>query len=618
MLLWALAVAAPYANLNPRTAPRGIEYHILIQSNYVWTRLAECGACALWNGSVRGGAPAFVDPHASLLHPLVFIPTLLFGVIAGSKITLLGAFFSYGAAQWWLARALGLGRAARLWSAGMAVAAGFLAAQMDEGLIGMALSASAGALVLPPLIELTRTGRRRAAVVLGVALALFAVAGQGYLQIGLALLAPALIALLPRGPGLPLRRLLRRLALAAGLALLLAAPFLVPLAHFLPQFRKYGDAQFKVAEPLLQVMRDLVIDDPGYYAGRPVEQGFYPFLHANYIGWVPLVLAASGLYLSRGRAERRTALALLAFALGACWLASATPLRWVVRYSPLAWLADQAASIRNCSLIAGWAIPPLLALAAIGVDRLLAAPWMSGWRWPWRRRAATGTDISWLLIFPLTLALLQAYLFGRDWIGTTPVTDEADPIVLALRTPDLQWVNTPIGINPWEERAIARGLKLAYGFRAWEWAERPLPEPVLMASVHDQLPGMLRRPDITPQIRLFAAPPEIYYATLTDQAGQHMPCSATGRDGAIDVECDSRAGGTLALAENNWSGWQARVDGAPTSIRPAPLISLDIPPGRHTIRLRYRPWDVPLGMGLCLGGCLIAAALWRDRAAELF
>src|SRR6185503_5819593 len=93
-----------------------------------------------WNGSVRGGAPAFVDPHASLLHPLVIASTLLLGVINGSKLALLGAFFMAGVAQWWLARVLGIGRIARLWSAGMAVAAGFLAAQMGEGLFSMVIS----------------------------------------------------------------------------------------------------------------------------------------------------------------------------------------------------------------------------------------------------------------------------------------------------------------------------------------------------------------------------------------------------------------------------------------------------------------------------------------------
>ncbi|HEX9372600.1 MAG TPA: hypothetical protein VF897_16430, partial [Roseiflexaceae bacterium] len=201
IVLWTLLIAAPYANLSPRTAPRGIEYYILIQSNHVWTRFEQCGWCALWNGSVRGGAPAFVDPHASLLHPLVIVTTLLFGVIVGSKVALVCAFFLAGLAQWWLARVLGLGCGARVWSAAMAVAAGFLAAQMSEGLFSMVISAVSCALVLPPLVWLAQTGRRRAAVTLGGALAGALVSGQGYMQIGLALLLPA-AALLPRRAGL--------------------------------------------------------------------------------------------------------------------------------------------------------------------------------------------------------------------------------------------------------------------------------------------------------------------------------------------------------------------------------------------------------------------------------
>ena len=30
-------------------------------ANHTWTRFQECGLCALWNGSVRGGYPAFAD-----------------------------------------------------------------------------------------------------------------------------------------------------------------------------------------------------------------------------------------------------------------------------------------------------------------------------------------------------------------------------------------------------------------------------------------------------------------------------------------------------------------------------------------------------------------------------
>jgi hypothetical protein len=610
ILLWALVVAAPYASLDPLTAPRGIEYYILIQSNHVWTRFAECGACALWNGSVRGGAPAFADPHASLLHPLVIVTTLLFGVIVGSKLTLVGAFFCYGAAQWWLAHVLGLGRAARLWSAGMAVACGFLAAQMDEGLVGMALSTGACALVLSPLIELIRAGRRRGAVMLAITLALAIVAGQGYMQVGLALLAPALL-LLPRAAGVAHRLLLRRFALAFGIAALLAAPFLVPFLHFLPQFRKFSDTEITSAQAFLDVLSYLVIGDRDFYTNRPIGQSFYPFLHANFIGWVPLVLAGWGLYAARGRAERRTVLALLLFGLGACWLASGTPLRWVSQFDFWPWLAGQAASLRNCSLIAGWAIPPILALAGLGLDRLLGAPWLASWRSPWQSDRAAGSDQRWLLAFPLTLALFQAYTFGSGWIGVEPVPAEAAPIVAALRTPDVQWVNTPIGINAWEERAVASGLKLAYGFRAWEWVDRPIPQAALLLSVHGSEPDMRLQRSVTDKIRLFAAAPEVHYATLTDTTGHHTACSATGRDGQIDVRCDSPAGGTLALAENNWSGWQARVGGQPAPIRPAPLISLDIPPGQHLISLRYRPWDVPAGGALGLLGALSAAVIWR-------
>src|SRR5262245_38126152 len=216
IFLWTLFITAPYANLDPLTAPRGGEYYILIKSNHIWTRFQECGWCAVWNGNVRGGAPAVVDPHASFLHPIVIITTLLFGVIVGSKIALVCIFFMSGLAQWWLARALGLGRIAGLWSAGMAVAAGFLAAQMGEGLTSMVLSAAACALVLPPLIILAQTGSRRAAVALGVALALAIVSGQGYMQIGLALSLLAVV-LLPWRTEVNPVTIGRRYALAGAL-----------------------------------------------------------------------------------------------------------------------------------------------------------------------------------------------------------------------------------------------------------------------------------------------------------------------------------------------------------------------------------------------------------------
>jgi hypothetical protein len=615
IFLWTLLIAAPYISLSPLDAPRGIEYYSLIHSNHVWTRFQQCGWCAIWNGSVRGGAPAFVDPHASLLHPLVIVSTLLLGVINGSKLALIVAFFMAGFAQWWLARVLGIGRIARLWSASMAVAAGFLAAQMSNGLFSMVISSVSCALALPPLIALTQTGRRRAAVIFGVLLGLALLAGQGYMQFGLALLAPAAL-LLTRSPGVGWRILLRRYALAALLALLLAAPFLVPFLHFLPQFSKIADPQFASAQPFGYVLLNLIIDDRDLYHTSALDKLPYPFLYANFIGGVPVALAVWGLGGGRDWRARRVRLALAAFALIALWAASATPLRWIANQAILPGLAALVAGFRNCSLIAGLAIPPILALAALGVDRLLEAPEL-------RRKSTTlgkpaspysfKLDLRWLLAAPLIFALFQAQQFGKGWIATDIYPADADPLIDALRTPDLQWVSTPLGGNSFEESAIAGGLKLAYGFRAWDWNGRMLPAAALMLAYEKELPNMIKRGTLA-DVGVFAAPPSVHYAALAGAHGERRPCRAHGVGGAIDVSCDSVFGGELVVDENSWDGWRAWVDDRPAPLKPAPRLTIDLPPGRHTASFRYQPWDVPLGLGLSLLGVALAVYHWRKSA----
>jgi hypothetical protein len=612
ILLWTLLIAAPYANMSPLEAPRGIEYFTLIQSNHVWMRFQECGWCALWNGSVRGGAPAFVDPHASLLHPLVIASTLLLGVINGSKLALLGAFFMAGVAQWWLARVLGIERIARLWSAGMAVAAGFLAAQMGEGLFSMVISTVSCMLVLPALIGLAQTGSRRAAVTLGITLALAIVAGQGYMQFGLGLLAPVAL-LFPRGVPVAWGTLLRRYALAIVLALLLAAPFLVPFLHFLPEFHKNADPEFASAQPLTYVLFNLVISDHDLYLTNALGKLPYPFLYANFIGWVPVGLALWSLHGSRSQAEQRVKLCLLAMAAIALWAASAVPLRWITHLEILPWLSNQVARIRNCSLIAGLAIPPLLALAALGLERLVEAPWLEFELMVTNKTTtsqAFALDLRWLLVIPLGLALLLAQQFGKGWIATDPYPSQIEPIVETLRTPDIQWVNTPLGDNPYEQVAIAKGLKLAYGFRAWDWNYQPLPFAYRLLSHREQLPDMINQQAVA-DVHLYAAPPGIQYATLTHADGTQLPCTAHGIDGMIDVECDSPVGGELVLSENSWDGWQARIDGQPTTRKPILQLAVDLPAGRHTVSFRYQPWDVPLGLFLGLLGVALALYEWR-------
>jgi len=41
--------------------------------------------------------------------------------------------------------------------------------------------------------------------------------------------------------------------------------------------------------------------------------------------------------------------------------------------------------------------------------------------------------------------------------------------------------------------------------------------------------------------------------------------------------------------------------------------SVAIPPGVAEVTLRYRPWDAPLGVALCIVGVAISIWMWRSE-----
>ncbi len=607
--LWTLAIVYPYLDFDPAVLPTGTEYSSAIQPYHAWVRFRECGACAMWNGSVRGGVPALVDVHASLLHPLVGLPTLIWGVPIGAKLALTGAFLLAGLAQWWLGRVLGLGRMARTWGACMAVAAGNVGGRMDGGWINVVIATAACALVFPPLISLTRTGHRRWAVVLGAALALAAVAGQGYLQIGLVLTLPALILLIdPQRAGL----LARRYSLAVGLAALMAALFLIPFLHFLPHFGKDLDPAFRTAQPFAFMPLNLVINDVRFYATDALGKAPFAGLYVNFIGWIPIVFALWALHTHRGRDERRMVYYLLLVATLALWFGSATPLRWIMNALPLQGLRDWVAGIRNTALVAGLAVTPLLALAAMGLEDLLDD------RWPKLRlsvalgerpshRLALGAR--WLLTIPVVLAMMQAARFDAKWVRTYRVPAIVAEELAGLRTPSLQWVSPPFGEHVFIEQGVRMGLKLASDLKPWHWEGRDNPKPLLEASRTGPPAGMTLHTQAG-GITVYVGPPEREYASVEHDNGR-TACAAEGTGGDIDVVCQADRAGRLVVKEHYWSGWRAYVDGERVQLEDAQWLTVPLESGRHEIRFRYRPWDVPLGLLLSVLGLLLAVSHWR-------
>ena len=625
LLLWTLFITHPYLDLSSTVVPSGRQFLTDIQSNYFWIHLRDCGLCALWDGDTRGGAPALADPYGSMLYPLVSIPTVLFGALSGSKIALVSAFFLAGLGQWWLGRVLRTGPVARVWSAAIAVAGGELAADMEAGLFSLVISYAACALAIPALISFVESPSRRAAATLGAVAGLALLSGQGYLQVALVLTLPIALVLAP-WQGTALAHLGRRSLLAGGVALLWAAPLLVPFAFVGSQFAKGQDGTFGGAQPFGFVPLNLVIGDPAYYTSNALEKLPFPFMYATYVGWIPVLFALWGMVGARNHRERRRILYLILLTLALFWLASAAPLIWLYAHLPPGSLRNEVAGLRTISLVASLAITPVLGLAGLGLDRLLRAvdhAWLD-WR-SWRvhgvRWVAQHPRLLLLapLIVVLAIALNDVRTFSARYISDTPIAPEVLAQVDALQTPDLQWVDTPFGELFYLAPSLDAGLKIASAWRAYDWNGRPPPDPALFeAPSNTALPPGSQQIDTIDGVALFSAPPGREYAAITSANERRTVCEAHGTGGDIEVSCDAPAPGVLTVLENSWPGWSASLDGQSLGLTSGRWLAADVPAGSWTVQFRYRPLDAYIGILLGIVGLLLAAYLWlppRQQAA---
>ncbi|MGC9336480.1 MAG: hypothetical protein ACP5JJ_20265 [Anaerolineae bacterium] len=482
----------------------------------------------------------------------------------------------------------------------MGVVGGHVAARMELGAFGVALSVAMCGLVFPAAMSVARTPSRRGSILLGVVLASAILSGQGYIQFGLLCTAPAFLFLLLNDVRLDSIR--REYAVALGLAVLLAAPLLVPLVHFLPNFTKAGDVTFGIAQPLEYMPLNLVIRDFEFLTSSVLSKSPFPHLDAMYIGWVPVLLAMLCLKLAR-REDRRLLLFLSTSAILSFLTASATLLRWIQPVVPvLAW-------VRNPPQIAAVAVPPILALSAYGLDKLFEANWphlglsyrgSSG-------EQAKGISLRWLLVVPLIWNLSAVYGFARIWLYTTELREDVQQVLQALRTPELQWVQTPFGEHFWIEPAVRMGLKLSPGIMTWQWKERSLPGPHLEASRLGPPTGGMQV-DKVGDILIYRLEDHEYAFVRVDD-DERVTCQAFGTAGDLLVECSSPAEGRLIVHENNWTGWYAWRDGQRVSLLQDRWLSVDAPTGEHTYRFRYLPWDVPLGVLMSFLG--IALCVWQ-------
>jgi hypothetical protein len=597
IILWAAWVGKNLLIFSPYLIPNGNEFSNLTQTHYIWTYLTRCGGCFLWNGSVNGGAPAFAEVSGAILHPLVVLPVLIWGVVDGAKVTIIAGLALAGVAQWILVARLGLGRFARMWSALIIVAGGHLVGKMENGNLGLILGLASANLVLAFGVDLLYNHNRRALPWLAAAVALLILSGEGYIQVGSVLgIFPILAFFIFLSPE-DKQRSFKDYALALGLGVMLSGVFLVPLLHFLPQLYKDGDPLLRNYPPLESIPLSLVISDLNYYRTAILGNNPYLYTHMNTIGWVPVLLALLAPQLAPTRLKKL----LWTFAAGTVlifFITSADLPKLLINYIP------SIAQLRHLTVASGLVVPMMLTLAAISLDRLLHSTALS-LSIQNARGVLFSASLGQVVVIPLAvMAIFPLYGISQELLGTRDIS-AISAEVQQLKTPSAQWVDPPYGFYDWTTYALDRGMKIANTWRPWFWKFRPSPQPYIktFAVTGDEVAALIQ--DDASDYRYIQDPGAEYALATWDAGKQAVACPAVSQGGNIDMICTVKAPGILTVRENAWSGWSAWVDGQRVPLLALQWISVEALPGTHTYQFRYQPLDVWIGLLVSIAGVIL-------------
>jgi len=611
ILGWAAWLGNPYLDLNPEVWPYMGEFAMSIQNHYAWKMLLDCGGCFFWNGFSNGGAPSFIDLHSAWLHPLSVLATFAFGAFNGGKILIVAGLFLSGLALWWTGKILQLGTLPRLWMAFLAVSGGHIVGRMEAASVPLVLSTAACSLVIPPAFELARSGDRKYAVILGLMLGLAVLSGQGYLQIGMVaslLVAIGYLLVKYQPDGLVIEPHWKEFVLAIGIALLIAAPLLIPMLHASPFIEKPTDPNFDTAQPLRYALLNLVIDDDAFFFSKVMGRPTLPYLYINYLGWIPIILAIYGALTIPAGNRKLSSSILLAIAI--IYIITDVRFLKILAASPFGGLVS---GLRNPPLIQGFVVPFIIILAGFGLQTLIHRQWAE-WRISLLPSVEKNFSARLQLKWPVVLLVILVSLgftagFARKWIRVYIPPIEVQPVIAQLKTDDAQWVQTPFGDYVWIPQSIENNLKVRFIFRPWHIPGPDLPLPYLEAV--NMSDGQTR-----PSYQINAMPDSQYAYVLAGES--KIPCRGSAQGGYIDVTCDNPIEGKLVVLERFMPGWRAWRDGVNINLRAMDWLTVTAPAGKHTYQFRYIPWDAPLGIVLSISGWLLSFVLyWRASRARV-
>lgn len=601
IILIALWLGRAYLDFDSNKIVEGGEFFLPTLSHFAWNLLPKCGTCVFWNGYINGGYPAFSELLGAFLHPLVFMTTLLFGVINGSKIIVLVSMATIGLGQWWLGKEMKLGWIARIWAGIMAMIGGHVLGRLQGGDIPLILSIASASLILPIFMRLKKDPSWRKTILAAVILALTWLSGQGYIQIVviLAYLPTIFLYLLKRE--IPRCEACKKALYAVLLSIVLISILLIPLVHFMGNWQKILANKLDSIQPLGYSLTNLVINDLSFYNTTAFEKTVTPWAHINYVGWIPILLMVLGsVFLFMNKRRRELGFLCLVMAL-AFVFSSRDP------YIPFRNLAV-IEQLRSINVAASLAIQPLLLLAATGLDAIVNFHWPIAKLGDLLQNDKVQLEITkWLALIAVIFFSIKApYEFGSQFLGVRPILIDQKEVAL-LNTNSSQWVQQ-LDFD-WLPYLFENDAKVIIPPEPLSWKDREMVGPLLRVADSRNEPnvtGVIQNMGVLALVR----DDDQEYAVLSS-GEMRIPCAANALGGRIDVTCSAKANGILVVREYYWQGWYAWIDGEPAYLdKNADFLTLSAPAGNHTFHFEYRPWDVWAGMALSFLGLILCCILW--------
>jgi hypothetical protein len=114
-------------------------------------------------------------------------------------------------------------------------------------------------------------------------------------------------------------------------------------------------------------------------------------------------------------------------------------------------------------------------------------------------------------------------------------------------------------------------------------------------------------PDIKLYKKLSGITPYLQLDSDVDAAMRE--CTFAALAGDVDVTCETSVDKRLTIHEYAFPGWVATVDGKQRSLERTDYLTVDVPAGKHTISLRYRPLTLIVTSVISLIGWIAAFSL---------